>query len=448
MPRNPHSRRRTPARAIRPFPILISVIPVALCLLALGCGREPARRADSVLSPAVPLVETPPILEEVVVQILPGVNPGAIWSAYNLTVEEVLPDGVTYRARLAGGGNVEGTVQLLQTDPRVASAETNGEVNAPTFQQSALAFNEGDLVPGDVYDQSMTTRLGLRLAHTGSRGRGIRVAILDTGADCDHPALARHILPESYDFVDADSDPSEAPCNLDSDGDGLLDEALGHGSAVAGLVAIVAPAADLLILRVLDSDGRGKAYTVARAIEYAADHGARVVNLSISVNRKVMSLDAAIRYARDKGVILVTSAGNVPGIVTPQYPASDARVWPVGSVDKESFVSSFSSLFPQVVLSAPGENLLSTSWNGGYSVWTGTSMAAPLVAGSAALVLRQRDGASQAQVLTRLQQTAGNIIGCGYGAGAGIVNPGRAVGSVGSLTGAGREAPAGGTPAR
>jgi len=365
-----------------------------------------------------------------VIQVLPDADAEDVWRDHDLLAEEVLPDGTTYRTRAGNGTDQNTMIQQLRADTRVVAVEPNGKVKSPTFSQSAMAFNEGEMTPGEFYDQSLATRLELSLAHTGSRGVGVKVAILDTGVNREHPALAGRILAASHDFIDGDANPADLPAGLDSDGDGVTDEAVGHGTAVAGLVALVAPSADLLVLRVLDADGQGKAYAVASALEYAAGQGVRVANLSLQLTEPSLVLDRAIAYARARGVILVTAAGNVPGVVTPQYPASDPRVWAIGSVSRLNQASSFSSRFAGVVLSAPGEDLLSPGWDGGYYVWTGTSMAAPLVAGSVALILAQNGLMAEAQVLARLQQTASTVIGTTFGTGAGIVNPGAAVGTI------------------
>jgi subtilisin family serine protease len=266
------------------------------------------------------------------------------------------------------------------------------------------------------------------VAHTGARGYGIRVAILDTGIDMDHPVLASRILPGSRDFLDNDNDPSDVPDGIDNDGDGYIDEATGHGTHVAGLVVLVAPSARILALRVLDSDGIGNVYSVAAAIEYAVTRGARIINLSIGLTAPSAVVDQAIQYAYGQGVILVTAAGNRPNGPN-DFPAISPSVWAIAAVDAGDMPASFSSAFPAVVLSAPGVNLESTYWNGGYAVWSGTSMAAPLVSGAAALVLSRNPSLKRQEVKEWLQSSARPFMTSTYGMGAGILNPGAAVGA-------------------
>lgn len=393
----------------------------AFCLFAAGCGSsDPASPTGSLTQ-----VASAPYLSDVLVQVNEGANALAIWEEHDLTVLGSLPDGFTYRVQPVSGTSTAKTIETLQADTRVSAAEENQAVGLPILRQSSVAFNEGFLVPGDFYGNSLGKRLNLKMAHTGSKGLGVTVAILDTGIDPNHEVLAGHVHQDSYDFVEADSDPADVPDGIDNDLDGELDEGTGHGTHVSGLVRLVAPSSRILSLRVLNSDGQGNAYTVASAIEYAANHGARVINLSIRLTTKSLAVERAIQYAKSKGSILVIAAGN-SGYV--EYPATDPRVWAVAALNDEGRAAWFTSSFTGVVLSAPGENILSTYWDGGYAVWSGTSMAAPLVAGSAALVLARNPWMTEPQVLFRLQSTARPIPGDPEGMGAGGVNPGHAVG--------------------
>lgn len=431
MPRNPQFDEAAPRKGPGSLPAVRALFAAACCLLVAGCAREAIRPTEPILpSPVAPKVDPPPLsIDELVVQVRPDANPDAVWQDHDLVAEEVLPDGVTFRTRPIGGGSLGDLMEELRVDYRVAHVEPNGPVTTPTLPQSAMAFNEGFLVPGEFFDQALAVRLNLDAAHTACKGAGIKVAILDTGVDRDHPALARRILPESYDFVDRDADPSDRPDWFDNDADGEMDEAAGHGTHVAGLVSLVAPSAGLLALRVLDSDGQGNSYAVASAIEYAVDQGARVVNLSIRLDGTSVGVDRAITYARERGVILITAAGNGAGTVVPDYPASDPRVWAIAAVDRFNQPTGFTSRFPGVVLSAPGENLLSAFWDGGYAVWSGTSMAAPLVAGTAALLLAGDGALTGAQVLARLQASASGLFGDATGMGPGVLDPGAALGT-------------------
>jgi subtilisin family serine protease len=394
----------------------------AVCLFVAGCGESPnGNRSGSNLSTQPANI---PFLNDVLVQVRPGVDVQDLWSDYDVLASKVLPDGSTYRIQV--GGSTADAIETLQSDDRIELAEENLPVKSPVFRQTSIAFNEGFLSTGDFFSETaLSNLLGLKLAHMGSKGLGVKVAILDTGANTGHKVFQGRISPQSYDFIDGDNSPLDVPDGVDNDLDGLFDEATGHGTHVAGLVAMVAPASQLLILRVLNSDGQGTAFQVATGVEYAVDQGARVINLSIRLTSSSAAIDRAFDYARAHDVILVTSAGNSGYI---EYPACDPRVWAIAALGTSGYPASFTSAFVGVVLSAPGENILSTSWEGGYSTWSGTSMSAAIVAGSAALVVAWNRDLTASGVLARLSDTARPIPGYPVTMGAGGVDPGAVVG--------------------
>jgi len=418
-----------PANLRRPALVLALILTAAG---GSGCGD------DRSLAPSRPAGEPGPSAgsglivvgspAEVVVVLRRNIVPAAVWEDYGLTPQEVLSDGRTWRTLVQGSGrSITDILNSLATDSRVNDAEPNVPVGTPLLKQSSMSFDEGFPSVETFHDQSVNRRLHLDAAHATSRGYGAMVAVLDTGIDLDHPGFRGRIF-KGYDFVDRDADPSEAQDGLDQDGDGQVDEALGHGTHVAGLVSLVAPGARIMPLRVLNNDGVGNAYNVASAIEYAVNNGATVINMSLTFSTTSAAVDRAITYAQLHDVLIVAAAGNSGSYGPLEYPASDPRVVSVASVNAAGERSTFSAWSNTVTLSAPGENLLSTFWNGGYAVWSGTSMSAPIVSGTVALLQSSRIGLSASEVRTRLILRAHPLSGTSYGMGAGIVDPAAAVG--------------------
>lgn len=215
-------------------------------------------------------------------------------------------------------------------------------------------------------------------------GAGVTVAVLDTGVDLTHPALRDALAPASswYDFVARDHDPAEVWV------DGAENDGYGHGTAVAGIVAQVAPAATLLPLRVLGPEGIGDLTDVVEAIDWAVDHGADVIVLSLGSIDDSAALRAVAEDASDRGVIVIASAGNTgDGRVTYPGAIDDDLVMSVGSVDPFDTKSVFSTYGSHLTLVAPGERVHTAAPGGQQAHWTGTSMSAPLVAGAIALAL-------------------------------------------------------------
>lgn len=236
-------------------------------------------------------------------------------------------------------------------------------------------------------NQPLAGRLQLAEVHSISRGAGTVVAVLDTGVSA-HTELAGR-LTGGYDYVDDDADPSEYRGGLDGNGNGVADEAHGHGTFVAGLVALVAPDARIMPMRVLDSDGAGSVFLVAQAILEAIDGGADVVNISLGTSEKVKSkmLNDVLEHAAARNVLVVAAAGNA-GTSDYQYPAQNEGVFSVTSTKiDEDKLSDFANWGDWVDVAAPAERVLGPVPGGRYAWWAGTSMAAPQVSAQVALIL-------------------------------------------------------------
>ncbi len=222
--------------------------------------------------------------------------------------------------------------------------------------------------------------------HELSRGAGTTVAVLDTGIDFGHPVLDDRTV-DGYDYIGDDADPAEERQGIDTNGNGIPDQSYGHGTFVAGLVALVAPDASIMPMRVLDSDGFGNVVVIAEAMRDAAQDGADVINLSFGTesSRSSPVLARAIDDVRDEGVMVVVSAGN-RGSSLPQYPGNAAGVLSVTCLDADgSTISSYANWGPWVDVAARGAQLVGPVPDG-YATWSGTSMAAPLVSGQLALI--------------------------------------------------------------
>ncbi|MEW6743288.1 MAG: S8 family serine peptidase [Planctomycetota bacterium] len=220
---------------------------------------------------------------------------------------------------------------------------------------------------------------------------GTTVAVLDTGVDPDHPLLKASLVGGGYDFIDDDDTPTDVTTGIDTDGDGLADEALGHGSHASGLVLLVDPAAALLPFRVLDSDGQGSLFDLIQAIDAAVEGGAGVITMSLGMEEPSDLLEECVNSARAAGCVLVAAAGNT-GDDTVLYPAAFSSVLAATASDLDDVVLGSSSYGYAIDLLAPGAELLSAHPGGGWLTRSGSSMAAALVAGAAAFIREQVAG--------------------------------------------------------
>jgi subtilisin family serine protease len=213
-----------------------------------------------------------------------------------------------------------------------------------------------------------------------TRGAGVRVAVLDTGVDADHPDLAGAIE-DARDFTDS-------PFGTD--------DKQGHGTHVAGTIAArrnergvvgVAPECRLIVAKVLGDDGSGTSDEVARGIDWAVASGADLLSLSLGSPDPSAAIEQAIERAVNAGRFVICAAGNEGRDDGVNYPARWATTIAVGAVDRFGQLARFSSRGPELDICAPGADVLSTFPGGRYAKLSGTSMATPFVTGVVALMV-------------------------------------------------------------
>ncbi|MFC3503215.1 type VII secretion-associated serine protease mycosin [Micromonospora krabiensis] len=256
-------------------------------------------------------------------------------------------------------------------------------------------------------EQWQLDELDARTAWRSSTGRGVTVAVVDSGVDGSHPDLAGQVLP-GIDLV--------------SPNGGGKPDPVGHGTTVAGLIAGraddnqgvvgLAPNARILPVRVLDEENRyDDAMIVAKGVRWAVDHGARVINLSLGGSGDSPALAAALDYAFARDVVVVACTGNLATSTSTRvwYPAREPGVIAVAGLERSSDnLWSGSITGRATVLTAPATGLVGARPDGYWRV-QGTSFAAPLVAATAALVRSRYPRMSAGEVVNRLLSTARDI---------------------------------------
>jgi subtilisin family serine protease len=403
-------------------------------------------------------------------------NMQSVVDRHGLTVVKELFDGANCVMLVTSpSANVPGVENEVESDLRVVSMEPQqraslpelSSLTQPTLTQSSTSILDGlpgrtlvtffgSTVPSNYISQSATSIIRLDDARTATHltGNGV-VAIIDTGADPSHPALASILLP-GYDFTRdiassselADLSPAMAAqleqsstsildaqntlllnssalailnqsstSILDQSSTSILDSTLaefGHGTMTAGIVHLVAPTAQIMPLKAFRADGSSNLSDIIRAIYYAADHGANVISMSFSLGQPSPGLQAAIQYALGKNLILIASSGN-DGLKTLVYPASYGGVQGIGSTSNTDVRSTFSNYGSGVVMfAAPGEGVVTTYPGNSYAAGWGTSFSAPMVAGAAALVLQAKPTAKSGDINNVLSK-AQKVNDMGYG---------------------------------
>jgi subtilisin family serine protease len=294
-----------------------------------------------------------------------------------------------YVVDLPANASETAVAQVLSHRPELKFAELDRVVHASATANDPYFGNEWHLA-----------KIGASSAWDTAQGAGVTIAILDSGVNVNHPDLVGRLVP-GYNIYDGNTD---------------VTDVCGHGTAVSGVaaattnnaagVAGVAGAASLMPVRIAygDSTGCHSYYsTIASGLTYAADHGARVANISYGGVAGSSTVMSAANYMKTKGGLVFVSAGNNN---IDENISSDGSMIAVSATDANDAKASFSSWGTFVTLSAPGTSITTTDNSGGYSTWQGTSFSSPLSAGVAALVMSARPDLSGAQVQSLLYSTA------------------------------------------
>ena len=406
----------------------LSCVASALGALALALGASGAALAKGKSDPTVP--------GEVLMKLQSTSGLPALLTKYQLTLQSSFGARPIYRVKVAAGASAKNTAAALAQEPGVLLAEENVEHQAPEERKNnPWLFGTSE----EYVAQWAPTAMRLPEAHAISTGVGTRVAVLDSGVELTHPALAGKLLP-GFDFVDFDTDPSE--------GGTSASPGWGHGTHVAGLVALAAPGAKIMPVRVLDPDGFGNAWVLAEALLYAVnpdgnpatDDGAHVINMSlgtISPTKLFYSMSALIsctivaaapgepmldfsdpgydgdkqRCANSKGAVIAAASGNDGTDRIREYPAAESAhgKLSIGASTSVRRLASFSNFGSKVDVAAPGEGITSTMAGGAYATWSGTSMATPLAAGTAALLRSRFPAWTPDDIVDRIDRTTSSL---------------------------------------
>ncbi len=378
---------------------------------------------------------------EAVVKVKSNVQASSVAADMNAVIADSIPSQRTYLFKFSKNRSVDEVVAELNANTNVELASSNTMIDIPeVFQisqgfpdESVPIFNDG-VSPMSYYEQEGYYDIGIDSAQMISTGKGIVVAVIDNGLDLSHPLMQSSNILAGYDFILDSSDPSEQPGKI-----------YGHGTFVTGLLLLTAPDVSIVPLRVFDGDGVGDQFNVALAIDWAANHGVDVINMSFGTTEMIDVLRLAIEDAARKNIVMVAAAGN-EGSIIPYYPAAHRDVIAVAAVDTLELLANFSNYGDYIDLVAPGVNLYS-SLAGEYDwgTWSGTSFSAPIVSGTAAMIKQIKNNFSPAEIQDHLRNTSrtdllwGTIIAPDIQYGYGMINSLNAVVqlSIGDLNGDG-----------
>lgn len=348
-------------------------------------------------------------------------------------------DAELCRMRAPAGTSADHVLAVLATHADVLSAEPNHRVSLLTpvpLSQSTVSVLNSNSTLGFLLDQTPTEYYGSVVAqgylaqpamilvrndqaHSLSTGASILIADIDNRVDITHPALVRALAP-GFNFVQNSSDVSVFS-GMDAATVTLLNERLslnqstvsvlnrsttvllnqstvsvlnslppawGHGTAVAGLLRLVAPESRIMPLVAFTDEGWGSIFDIVEAVKYAVTQGANAINMSFSCDCKSAELDRAIDHAKRRGVVLVSAVGNDAARV-PLFPEAYGPVMGITATNLDDTRAIFSNYGSGAFVSAPGVDLVTTFPGGKYAIVSGTSFSAPIVAGLGALLLER-----------------------------------------------------------
>jgi len=264
--------------------------------------------------------------------------------------------------------------QKLMAQHGVVYAHPNFVIDSLNSVQGSYPFPDDPGSDNKYHGQPAADALDLDRVHPATTGQGVRIGIIDGGINMDHP-LFENMSFGGWDFVDKDNKAFDEPGGLVS----------GHGTFVAGMLHLVAPGAELVPYRVMDTSGHGNGFALALAIERAVADGCRLINISLILTDRHWPVKDAIEYAESLGVAVVAAAGNYASS-DGAYPSVENDPFAVAAINSEYILADFSNYGTYIDICAPGVDLYSPYLDSSYAWWSGTSFAAPCVTGQLALL--------------------------------------------------------------
>lgn len=338
--------------------------------------------------------------------------------AYGSAKFTSIPQLGIYKVQVPSQASVRELLAALKRNPDVEYAEPDYQAriqitpNDEYFWRQYALFNSGtDIgIPGS---PEAKARADIKATGAWEMTKGesnVTIAVLDTGVDMNHPDIKNKLASRGKDFINNDDDATDDQW---------------HGTHVAGIAAAetnnsegiagVAWNCKVLPVKVADKEGMGFYSTLIEGLVWAADQNVQVINLSMGGEEAADSLRAAVKYVYDKNVVIVVSAGNEGNFVL--YPAAyDDYCLAVAATNYKDEVTTWSNAGPQVDIAAPGDNIISLipTWSVGpntppYAFHSGTSMAAPHVAGFAALIKSFKPWLTIPQVMNVIRYSSDDV---------------------------------------
>lgn len=288
---------------------------------------------------------------------------------------------------------------LMSTDLRIVWVEDDFPLGSPEGADQRpedIRARVGGSIPavfsgplGAAYNSDYLDLINWKESPTLSNiGRTVRVAVLDTGLSPYQPELWKSVF-ATMDATSTDS-PYDLPAGLDTNGNGLVDEAVGHGTFVTSIVITVAPAVQIAVAKVADSDGVASSWTIIKGLAFAVVSGCELANVSLGSRDRPKALSNVLDWTDDNGLTVVAGAGNEDADKL-AFPARYSKVIGVTGIDPKELKATFSNYEGNALQAAPAVLVAGAWWKGGAVGWSGTSFSTPFVTGCLADTAQWRD---------------------------------------------------------
>ena len=325
---------------------------------------------------------------EIIAELTPGANPTLVGIRNGLSLIDTTTGGPFAMYSVPKGEDPELIELAFEQDPEVVWAEENDDMEMPEHSGGGKATVIGAVNDPNVFYQmnsGFLNQVAWIPPASAAPIRDVNVAVLDTGLS----PYQRFMWPRvsaSANFVEIGMPAHDLPRGHNTNGNAFPDEAAGHGTMVAGIIAQLAPHSRLIPVRIADSDGVTSSWRLIEGLVFATNAGADVINVSLGSIERITALSDALDWVELRGVVVVAAAGN-NNMETDFYPATYSEVISVSALDPHDRKAAFSNWEGSVDMAAPGTGIRSFFWDGTMAVWSGTSFSSPIVAAGVAIGL-------------------------------------------------------------
>jgi subtilisin family serine protease len=264
-----------------------------------------------------------------------------------------------------------------------------------------------------IYDreESLTTNNGvfkqINFVPLATSLPSLKVGIVDTGVSFSQPSILDNVV-AGMSFVSSSRTIDDSPRNLDTNFNGTFDEGAGHGTMVAGVILQLAPNTPLVIAKSADSDGVGDSWAVLQGVVFCVENNAKVINLSLGSRYQLAGFSGFLDWVEQAGSVVISPIGNNAEDMT-LFPAGYPNVICVTGLLPDNTKAPFSNWNSVASVAAPSSGVLSAWYDGGSAVWSGTSLAAPIVSGCLAAALASNPDRTPAEIRNALQLSGRDI---------------------------------------